>query len=192
MMDLAGIAAGSTTLEMGEFSLSHLVEGCILMFCRKAADHNVTLGFSVREDADAVVADEKRIRQVILNLLSNAMKFTADGGSVRVNARRADTGNASFHEGMEQLQGLPPRDFIEVSVEHTAAGISAGDQKKLFHRLKQVDAVSAGKPAGRGRGLYLCRRLVELHGGRIWVEIEQGRRSIFAFVIPASTFGAKA
>ena len=113
---------------------------------------------------ELVTADERRIRQVVFNLLSNAVKFTPQGGSVVVG---------SAQENGEVL----------VSVTDTGPGIAPEDQERIFEEFQQTE-VGQEQREGTGLGLALSRKLVELHGGRIWVESEPGRGSTFTFTLP--------
>ena len=112
----------------------------------------------------AVGADERKIKQVLLNLLSNALKFTPEGGRVEVRAAMAGAS-------------------VEVSVADTGVGIAPEDQEAVFEEFRQVGAAEK-KAEGTGLGLALSRKFVELHGGRIWVESEPGRGSTFTFALP--------
>jgi signal transduction histidine kinase len=111
-----------------------------------------------------IQADERKVRQVVLNLLSNAIKFTPEGGRIEVRAA--------------------PRDgFVEVSVSDTGVGIAPEDQEAVFEEFRQVGTADK-KVEGTGLGLTLCRKFVELHGGRIWVKSQAGAGSKFTFTIP--------
>ena len=190
ILDLSKVEAGKMELEPSEFSLYSLIEGSLVMFKEKAMKHNLKLGFDIEEGVDAIVADEIKIKQVLFNLISNAVKFTPDGGSVRVSARRIARGKGQAANEEDESLTLDPwrltldRDFIEISVADTGIGISPEDQKMLFQPFQQIETVLTKKYAGTGLGLSLCKRFVELHGGRIWVESEVGKGSRFVFVIP--------
>src|SRR2546425_3598211 len=108
--------------------------------------------------------DERKVKQVLLNLLSNALKFTPEGGRVDVTAKLAD--------GM-----------AEIAVTDTGVGIAPEDQEAVFEEFRQV-GTSAAKQEGTGLGLALCRKFTELHGGRIWVKSEVGTGSTFTFTLP--------
>jgi signal transduction histidine kinase len=127
------------------------------------------VGLTLEADADVgvVEADERRIRQVVFNLLSNAVKFTPEGGSVIVSSAR--------------INGE-----VRVSVSDTGPGIAAEDQARIFEEFQQTDA-GARQLEGTGLGLALSKRLIELHGGRIWVESELGEGSMFTFALPAGS-----
>jgi signal transduction histidine kinase len=111
-----------------------------------------------------VTGDERRIRQVIFNLLSNAVKFTPAGGAVDVSAARANG-------------------EVRVSVADTGPGIAAADHERIFEEFQQTEA-GVEQREGTGLGLALSKRLVELHGGRIWVDSELGHGSTFVFTLP--------
>src|SRR6266550_1535763 len=119
---------------------------------------------SLDERLGEVRADERKIRQVALNLLSNAFKFTPEGGRIEVRA-------------------VPGDGFVEVSVSDTGVGIAPEDQERVFEEFRQVGTAEK-KAEGTGLGLTLCRKFVELHGGRIWVKSQVGVGSTFAFTIP--------
>jgi len=131
----------------------------------RAARHGIALEVHVDERLGEMVADERKIKQVLLNLLSNAVKFTPEGGRVGVRAALAD--------GM-----------AEISVRDTGVGIAPEDRETIFEEFRQVGGDEARKREGTGLGLALARRFVELHGGKIWVESEVGRGSTFTFTLP--------
>jgi signal transduction histidine kinase len=130
----------------------------------RAGRRNLTLHKIVDARLGQVRADERKIRQVVLNLLSNAIKFTPEGGRVEVGAAQKDG-------------------FVEVSVSDTGVGIAPQDQEAVFQEFRQVGTADK-KVEGTGLGLTLCRKFVELHGGRIRVKSELGAGSTFTFTIP--------
>jgi len=186
ILDLSKVEAGKMELELGEFNLEELINGSLVMFKEKAMKHNIKLSAEVEAGIGNIVADQRKIKQVLFNLLGNAMKFTPDGGSVRVVARRVKSSELGVKSlpMPENNSELADFDFIEVSVEDTGIGISPEDQKKLFQPFQQIDSAFSRQYAGTGLGLSLCKSFVELHGGRIWVESEVGKGSRFVFVIP--------
>jgi len=127
-----------------------------------------------------------QIKQALLNLLGNAFKFTDDGGSVTVKARltNAECGVRNAESGEEQSEIRNLKSAIEVSVADTGVGISQEDQKRLFQPFQQLESTLTKKYEGTGLGLSISKRIVELHGGRIWVESEEGKGSRFIFAIP--------
>jgi signal transduction histidine kinase len=183
ILDLSKVEAGKMELELSEFNLKELIDGSLVMFKEKAMKHNIKLNAEIEKDVDTIIADERKIKQILFNLLSNAMKFTPEGGSVRVTARRITPPFLPLDKG--RLGGvMPDADYIEITIEDTGIGISTEDQKRLFQPFQQLEAAITKKVAGTGLGLNLCKKFVELHGGKIWVESEVGKGSKFIFVIP--------
>jgi signal transduction histidine kinase len=165
ILDLSKVEAGQVELEVGTFSLHEALERGIVMVRERATEHGVELSLQT-DGADLVEGDERRIRQVIFNLLSNAVKFTPEGGTVAVSTTRADG-------------------EVRVAVRDTGPGIAPADQGRIFEEFQQADLGTEDRPEGTGLGLALSKRLVELHGGRIWVESEPGKGSTFVFTLPA-------
>ena len=165
ILDLSKVEAGQMTLEPTEFSLQEALGHGLALVRERAARHGIRLGLEVAPDVGPVRADELRIKQVIVNLLSNAVKFTPDGGRVEVRART---------EGAE----------VVVTVADTGTGVAAEDRERIFESFQQGGR-RASTTEGTGLGLTLSKRIVELHGGRIWVDSELGVGSTFGFAIPA-------
>jgi signal transduction histidine kinase len=166
ILDLSKVEAGRMELELAPFDLRAALENSLLLVRERAQRHGLVLELDVDDGVSMVVADERRFRQIMLNLLSNAVKFTPDGGQIRVSA--------VLREG-----------FVEVAVSDTGMGIPKEDQGLIFEEFRQARGESAGKREGTGLGLTLTKRLVETHGGRIWVTSEPGRGSAFTFTLPA-------
>ncbi len=167
ILDLSKVEAGKMELQMNEFNIKRLVETSIALFKEKEYKHNLQMTFEIAEGLDTMIGDERKIKQVLFNLLGNAVKFTPDGGTIHVVAALTDD-----------------REFFKYSVSDTGIGISPEDRNKLFKPFEQVDTRLTRKYKGTGLGLSLCKQLVELHGGRIWVESETGKGSKFMFTIP--------
>jgi signal transduction histidine kinase len=152
-------------LELSDFHLPTELDNALMLIRKRAGRRSITLQMSVDERLGEVRADGRKIRQVVLNLLSNAIKFTPEGGRIDV--------------------GAAPKDgFVEVSVSDTGVGIALEDQEAVFEEFRQVGTAEK-KAEGTGLGLTLCRKFIELHGGRIWVKSQVGEGSTFAFTIPA-------
>jgi len=164
ILDLSKIEAGRMELELTDFHLPTALDNALTLVRDRAGRRNITLQMSVDEGFGEVRADERKIRQVVLNLLSNAIKFTPEGGRIEV--------------------GAVPRDVsVEVSVSDTGIGIAPEDQDAVFEEFRQVGTAEK-KAEGTGLGLTLCRKFIELHGGRIWVTSQVGVGSTFTFTIP--------
>jgi len=169
ILDLSKIEAGKMELELNKVNIGSLIEGSLILFKEKALRHNIVVDVKA-DDIGGIIADGQKIKQVMLNLLSNAFKFTPDSGSVLVSAKRLHNGNMN--------------DYVEISVQDTGSGISEDDQKRLFQPFQQLETGFTKKHQGTGLGLNLCKKFVELHSGRIWVESKVGMGSRFAFTIP--------
>jgi len=165
ILDLSKVEAGRMELELSAFDLPAALEGCLTLVRERATRHGITLGLTVDERLGQIVADERKVRQVVLNLLSNAVKFTPEGGRVAVGAARADGS-------------------VEVSVSDTGIGIAQDEQEAIFEEFRQAGSDYTRKREGTGLGLALSRKFVELHGGRIWVKSEVGKGSTFTFTLP--------
>jgi two-component system, NtrC family, sensor kinase len=165
VLDLSKVEAGEVELVVAPFSLRETLERGVVMVRERASHDGVRLSLAANGGADLVSGDERRISQVIFNLLSNAVKFTPAGGAVDVCAT--------------QRNGE-----VLVSVADTGPGIAAADQARIFEEFKQTEA-GAERRDGTGLGLALSKRLIELHGGRIWVESELGKGSTFVFTLPS-------
>ena len=137
----------------------------------------ISLDFYASPDLPPLLADEAKFKQVMYNLLSNAIKFTPEGGKVLVTAAVQNDADAAADRAGESLR---------VAVTDTGIGIQANDQERVFKEFEQADSSYGRKQQGTGLGLALTKRLVELHGGRIWVESEgvEGKGSTFTFLIP--------
>jgi signal transduction histidine kinase len=165
ILDLSKVEAGRMELEPSAFDLPAALEGCLTLVRERTTQHGMALTLTFDERVGEVVADERKVRQVVLNLLSNAVKFTPDGGRVAVGVTRVDGG-------------------VEIAVSDTGIGIAPEDQVAVFEEFRQVGGDQARKSEGTGLGLALARKFVELHGGRIWLTSEVGKGSTFAFTIP--------
>ena len=165
ILDLSKIEAGRVELELSEFSLADAIENALTLVRERAARHGITLAADVAPDVGRIVADERKIKQIVVNLLSNAVKFTRERGWVGITAR---------------CDG----ERIEVAVRDTGIGIAPEDQERVFEEFQQVGKDPERSREGTGLGLTLSKRFVELHGGHISVESELGKGSTFTFTIP--------
>jgi signal transduction histidine kinase len=165
VLDLSKVEAGQLELNIASFSLREALESGVVMVRERASGEGVRVELFADPEIDSVDGDERRIRQVVFNLLANAVKFTPEGGAVDVRASR--------------LNGE-----VRVSVSDTGPGVAPEDHERIFEEFQQTD-VGLGHGEGTGLGLSLSKRLVELHGGRIWIDSELGAGSTFVFTLPA-------
>jgi len=165
VLDLSKVEAGQIELQVEPFSLPATLERGMVIVRERADRAGIRISLSSGPGVDTVIGDERRIRQVVFNLLSNAVKFAPAGGAIDVTAARLDG-------------------EVRVSVRDNGPGIAPEDHMRIFAEFQQA---AAGKQQreGTGLGLALSKRLVELHGGRIWVDSELGKGSTFVFTLPA-------
>jgi signal transduction histidine kinase len=183
ILDLAKVEAGKMNIELSSVHLRNLLENSTVMIKEKCLKHGISLDISVPEELaeTEILADERKLKQIMYNLLSNAAKFTEDGGAIRISSRPGPSGG-------EDGRGDPA---IEIAVTDTGIGISPGDQIKIFQEFYQVRGGLTSKTPGTGLGLSLTKRFVELHGGVIKVESEgKGKGSTFRFTIPVRPVAA--
>ena len=164
ILDLSKIEAGRMELELSEFDLPNAIDNALILVRERASRRGIRLGSAIDERLGMIGGDERKVKQVLLNLLSNALKFTPEGGRIDVSARAHD-------------------EVVEVSVTDTGVGIAPEDQEAVFEEFRQV-ATADKKVEGTGLGLALSRKFIELHGGRVWVESEVGKGSTFTFTLP--------
>jgi len=170
LFDGTRLETGKLAIEMKPTALGPLVQRVVTTLESAAAEKRIALSQEVEPELPEVPLDENRILQVLANLLNNAIKFTPQGGSIMVKAFRAP------REG----------DLVQVSVSDSGCGVPREEQDRIFDRLYQIKAGDAATEQGIGLGLYLCRELVQLHGGNIWVDSQPGHGSTFSFVLPRS------
>jgi len=193
ILDLAKIEAGKLTLQLGEVHLKGLLERSLVVVREKASKHGIELRLETDGIPEIIWADERKVKQVLFNLLSNAVKFTPDGGRISLKAKwlRKENGHWMDEAGTVLPLSGPGdlrdgnEDVLRISVEDTGIGIKKEDMSRLFQPFEQVDSSMSRRYQGTGLGLSLTRRLLELHGGTIWVESEgEGRGSTFHFLLP--------
>lgn len=160
------IQAGGLRMERAELDLPAVVRAAVRRFKARATDLD-TLDIHVRFPArmPTVLADRERLEEVVLNLLDNAVKYSPRGRRIRVSG---------------QVTG----DEVIVRISDLGQGIPLREQKRIFQRFQRVDNAAARRTQGAGLGLYICRAIVEAHGGRIWVQSEMGQGSTFSFSLP--------
>jgi len=164
VLDLSKIEAGQLTLALSEYSMSDVVQTVLTAVESLATEKHLALKVTVAPELPRGQGDERRIGQVLLNLVGNAIKFT-EVGEVRVEVSASDGA-------------------FRVAVADTGPGIAPEDQEKIFQEFQQVDSSSTRKKGGTGLGLSIAKRIIEMHGGQIWVESSPGQGSTFWFTLP--------
>jgi GAF domain-containing protein len=164
VLDLSKIEAGQLTLSLDDYSLSDVVHGVVSAVEPLAAEKRLAFKAEVGPDLPTGHGDGRRLSQVLLNLVGNAIKFT-DKGEVAIRAEATDG-------------------TFTVAVCDTGPGIAPADQAKIFEEFQQADSSITRKKGGTGLGLSIAKRIIEMHGGRIWVESEPGKGSRFYFTVP--------
>jgi signal transduction histidine kinase len=164
VLDLSKIEAGQLELELSDYCVRDIAQTVRSTLEPLASDKKLAFKLELAPDLPPGHGDGRRLTQVLINLVGNAIKFT-DAGEVAI---KAEANNGSFH----------------VSVRDTGPGISAADQAKLFQEFQQADNAITKKKGGTGLGLAISKRIIEMHGGRIWVESRSGQGSTFAFTLP--------
>jgi signal transduction histidine kinase len=164
VLDLSKIEAGRLTLSINDYSMSDVIQTVFNVLEPLAAEKQLVLKVDVAADLQTGKGDAQRIAQVILNLIGNAIKFTS--------------------EGEIQLKASVVDDTFLVAVADTGPGISEVDQQKIFEEFHQVDGSSTRRKGGTGLGLSISQKIVEMHGGRIWVDSIPGKGSTFWFTLP--------
>jgi PAS domain S-box-containing protein len=181
VLDLSKVEAGKMELELSEVYIRDLLEGSLVMVKEKAMKHQLQLSTDLDGVPEVLLADERKLKQVVYNLLSNAVKFTPDGGEVRLNAAMQDA---------SQLKDFPitpngHKQWLCVWVADTGIGMEPPDLKRIFNPFEQLDGGAGRRYQGTGLGLALTRKMVELHAGAIWAESAgSDRGSTFTFAIP--------
>jgi signal transduction histidine kinase len=164
VLDLSKIEAGQLVLELSDYCIQDIAQTVRSTLEPLAADKKLGFKLELSSELPPGHGDGRRLTQVLINLVGNAIKFT-DAGEVAI---KAEAHNGSFH----------------VSVRDTGPGISAADQAKLFQEFQQADNAITRKKGGTGLGLAISKRIIEMHGGRIWVESQPGQGSMFTFTLP--------
>ena len=166
ILDLTKIEAGKLELELSEVPLPELLSRSFTILKEKALKHNIQLSYEVKDIPGSIIADERKLKQIIYNLLSNAVKFTPDGGRVQMEAELAGG-------------------FVQVSIADTGIGIKERDLQRIFDPFEQAESSLSRRFQGTGLGLSLTRSMVDLHGGKIWAESEgEGKGARFFFLMP--------
>jgi signal transduction histidine kinase len=165
VLDLSKIEAGKIQLEPSQVNVRELLENSMIMIKEKCMEKGINLSLNIGQDLEGleITADQRSLKQIIFNLLSNASKFTPDGGAISLEAEQ---------RGEELI----------VSISDTGIGVDPEEQERLFDQFYQASGGHIDKTPGTGLGLSLAKQLVGLHGGNIWIESEgEGKGSRFSF-----------
>jgi signal transduction histidine kinase len=164
VLDVYKIEAGRFTLALNDYSMQDVIETVSTSVEALAAEKNLDLKVKISKELMTGKGDEQRIAQVLLNLLGNAIKFTEEGEVIV----EASVSNETFL----------------ISVSDTGPGLSETNQKKIFEEFHQADGSSTREKGGTGLGLSISKKIVEMHGGRIWVDSIPKKGSTFRFTLP--------
>ncbi len=179
ILDISKVEAGKLILSPSTVDLEGLLNNSLTIIKEKALKNAVTLSCDIRDVPDAIVADERKLKQILYNLLSNAVKFTPVRGRIELKARPADPAGDVEREAANGHGG------IQISVSDSGVGLKAKDIDHIFKPFEQAETTRNKHFQGTGLGLALTRHLVELHGGRIWAESRgQDQGAVFNVIIP--------
>lgn len=167
VLDLSKIESGKTELRLTNFTMTDIIEPLKSSIMPMLTSRKQSLEIEVPDNLPPVRADKAKVRQVLLNLISNAIKFTADGGQLKIKAAWRN-------------------DWCQVSVSDNGIGINQEDQERMFEPFCQLDNSLTREKSGTGLGLTIARQIIERHGGQIWVESDYGKGSRFTFTLPLS------
>jgi PAS domain S-box-containing protein len=189
ILDLSKVEAGKMTLDLEPVVVSALLSNSLAIVREKAASSGIRLEMETAEDLGAMLADARKVKQIVYNLLSNAVKFTGEGGQVTLRTTRVPRAAVGVLSGSRAgrtfaLADSEFTDFLKLSVTDSGIGISDGGLERLFKPFSQVDSGLARKFEGTGLGLAMVKLLVELHGGTVAVESAEGHGSCFTVWLP--------
>ena len=178
-LDLSKYEAGTIAFEASPIQVEKFVDPVLHQMDVQFRQRNVKIVRVLPENLPEVFVDAMKTEQVVMNLLSNALKFTKSGGTVTLEA-------APKMEEVVAAGGLTKKQFVQISISDNGVGISADELPLLFERYKQVSSARIVKQKGTGLGLVICKRIVEAQGGRISAESELGKRTTFSFTLPVA------
>jgi len=168
ILDLSKVEAGKMGLELDEFDLQTVLPNCLVMIRERVLYRGIEVSMNIDKDIGSIVADERKLKQIIYNLLSNAIKFTPENGHIGLEVKRKNDKEILF------------------SVWDNGIGIEEKDKAKIFQEFTRIDSSYSRKSEGTGLGLALTRKFVELHGGKIWFESQgKDKGTRFSFILPA-------
>jgi signal transduction histidine kinase len=173
ILDLSKVEAGKLELQPSVVNLPDLLKNSLIMIEEKASSHSIRTVINANDIPDTIIADKRKLKQIMYNLLSNAVKFTPDGGKIAVTAHKYSSKNEY--------------EAIKISVSDSGIGIRGNDLNLVFSPFEQLDSSASRKFQGTGLGLSLTKQFVELHEGKIWAESKgENKGSTFSFKIPTA------
>ena len=165
ILDLSKIETGKMKLQYEEFCIEDAINNTLTIINASASNKGISVHTNIQDNAPLLFADKTKFRQILYNLLSNAVKFTPENGKITINA---------FQKNKS----------LQFEIIDTGIGIKPEDHEKLFEAFHQANGSLTREYEGTGLGLHLTKRLVELHGGKIWAESTFGKGSTFFFILP--------
>ncbi|MBL7685704.1 MAG: HAMP domain-containing histidine kinase, partial [Deltaproteobacteria bacterium] len=185
ILDLSKIESGKMELNLESFDLSETVrelKGSVLPLLKKKG---LQFEVDIPNQIPLIEADERKVRQILLNLISNAIKFTSEGGSIVLQIRYSSNSKGLWiYPKIKDVEAFESG-YFKITVEDTGIGIAEKDLDSIFDPFNQVDSSYTRKYQGTGLGLALTKQFIEMHHGVIWVDSEYEKGSRFTFVIPA-------
>jgi PAS domain S-box-containing protein len=189
ILDLSKVEAGMMTLELEAVDLGSLLSGSLSIVREKALSQRIALALETADDLGTPLLDMRKTKQIVYNLLANAVKFSASGTRVTLSARRVPRSAVGMLSGAWPVHSFPLADsgcseFLEIAVSDSGIGISRPNMAKLFQAFSQIDSSLARKFEGTGLGLAMVKQLAELHGGTVAVTSAEGEGARFAVWLP--------
>ena len=190
ILDLSKVEAGKLELQPSQMDLQPVLESSLIMVKEKALKHSLTISTQFKDLPEDFQADERKIKQVLYNLLSNSVKFTSEGGKVILSACSVN-GSTDLPSGIidtDKYQKSGPEkngNWVKISVQDTGVGIEKAELKRIFKPFEQVESSRSRKYQGTGLGLSLVKNIIELHGGKVWAESEgKNKGTTISFTLP--------
>jgi PAS domain S-box-containing protein len=197
ILDLSKVEAGMVDIELEPVDVHSLLEESLTIVRDKATLHSLQLTFTGADNLGTPLLDRRKLKQIVYNLLANAVKFTQDHGTIKLSAKRVPRHAVGAIPGPWAVHDFPlPKSdvdkFLELRVDDTGMGISTENMSKLFLAFSQIDSTLSRKFEGTGLGLATVKQMVELQGGTVAVASEQGAGSSFVVWLPLGTIDTQA
>ncbi len=184
MLDLSKIDTGKMRLKKELCDINLIIKKSVLSTQNLAKEKKIILDYKLEKNLPKVVIDSARIYQVLINLIDNAIKFTENNGSIKINASCVSNNNNKMPLNIKKNLLIKNKKFILISVKDTGIGIDKKDFHRLFQRFGRLDGSLTREFGGSGLGLSICKKLIQMHEGYIWVESEISKGSVFNFILP--------